>query len=228
MINVSIICDNQIFSDLLKQHLSFFGDIRVTGMLSLDEIRQADTHQGPACAVANKPDIILFSSPCDYTEVRKELLHVRKCFPDSRIIFLFSMQEPEDMELNVIKLGARGFLSSKAPLKTLIKAIKSSYTGEIWASRQFTSKMIDDLEDRKSLGGTHLLVQEKAGPLTKQETRVLMLIASGFKNAEIAEKLFISEKTVKTHINRIFNKIKVKNRLQAALWASKHLASEGP
>jgi DNA-binding CsgD family transcriptional regulator len=61
--------------------------------------------------------------------------------------------------------------------------------------------------------------------LTRQELKVIMLIASGFRNAEIGKKLFISENTVKTHINRLFKKINVKNRLQAALWAAKHLAS---
>jgi DNA-binding CsgD family transcriptional regulator len=62
--------------------------------------------------------------------------------------------------------------------------------------------------------------------LTRQELKVIMLIASGFRNAEIGKKLFISENTVKTHINRLFKKINVKNRLQAALWAAKHLAGK--
>ena len=83
---------------------------------------------------------------------------------------------------------------------------------------------MNHLEKEKDFAGAHISKQEIPGHLTRQELKVIMLIASGFSNAEIGEKLFISESTVKTHTNRIFKKIDVKNRLQAALWAAKHLA----
>jgi len=123
------------------------------------------------------------------------------------------------MEFNIIKCGARGFLSSTVPSGTLIKAVKACYAGEIWASRKFAGKMMDDLGEEKLFAGARKSGQVIPGRLT-------MLIASGFRNAEIGKKLFISESTVKTHINRIFKKINVKNRLQAALWAAKHLAGQ--
>jgi len=87
---------------------------------------------------------------------------------------------------------------------------------------------MNHLEKEKDFAGAHISKQEIPGHLTRQELKVIMLIASGFSNAEIGEKLFISESTVKTHTNRIFKKIDVKNRLQAALWAAKHLAGLAP
>ena len=85
---------------------------------------------------------------------------------------------------------------------------------------------MNHLEKEKDFAGAHISKQEIPGHLTRQELKVIMLIASGFRNAEIGKKLFISENTVKTHINRLFKKINVKNRLQAALWAAKHLAGK--
>lgn len=179
------------------------------GRVCPDEITQ--THR------LARPDIILFLQGCDPLVTRREFLELKKGFPDSKIIFVSPGDDREQMELNIIKMGARGFLGVKDSLKTLVRAIKACYSGEIWGSRRSTNKIIEDLENKGSIK------KDEAGGLTKQEKSVLLILTSGFKNAEIAQRLFISEKTVKTHINRIFKKIKVSNRLQAALWASKNL-----
>ena len=222
MIHVIIICNFQILLKLLGQHLSSFDDISVIQTLSYNEIEQADPLK--RTGLEQKPDIILFTSCAQWPDLKKKLLRVRKRFPDTPIIFISSRAEPESLEFNVIKWGARGFLSSTAPSGILIKAVRACYAGEIWASRKFAGRMMNDLEEKKGFAGAHISKQEIPGRLTRQELKVIMLIASGFRNAEIGKKLFISENTVKTHINRLFKKINVKNRLQAALWAAKHLA----
>jgi len=224
MINVFIICNCKILLKLLGQHLSSFDDIRIIGMISFDEIGQADSLK--KTGLAQKPDTILFVSGAQYPDLRKKFLQVKKLFPDTSIIFVSSSAELESMEFNIIKCGARGFLSSKAPLEILIKAVRICYAGEIWASRKFTGKVMDNLGEEKLFAGASKTGQKIPGRLTRQEFKVIMLIASGFRNAEIGKKLFISESTVKTHINRIFKKINVKNRLQATLWAAKHLAGQ--
>ncbi len=223
MINVFVVCNCQIFLKLLGQHLSSFDDINVIETFSCNEIEQRNLLKRTGPDLPRKPDIILFASGTLYPKLKKKLRCIRKCFPDPTIIFLSLESEQESMEFNLIKWGARGFLSSTVPTKILIDAIRRCYAGEIWASRKFTSRMMNDLEEEKQFVGTHISKQEIPGQLTRQEIKVIMLIASGLSNAEIGKKLFISENTVKTHINRIFKKINVKNRLQAALWASKHL-----
>ena len=224
MIHVIIICNFRILLKLLGQHLSSFDDISVIETLSYNEIEQADSLK--RTGLEQKPDIILFASCAQWPDLKKKLLRLRKRFPDTPIIFISSRVEPESMEFNVIKWGARGFLSSTAPSGILIKAVRACYAGEIWASRKFAGKIMDDLGGKKLFAGTRKSGQEIPGRLTRQELKVIMLIASGFRNAEIGKKLFISENTVKTHINRLFKKINVKNRLQAALWAAKHLAGK--
>jgi len=224
MIKVFIVCNCRIFLKLLDEYLCAFDNISVIETLSYNEIEQADSLK--RTALAQKPDIILFASGSQWPNLKKKLQCVRKRFPDTPIIFLSSRAEPESMEFNVIKWGAKGFLSSTAPSGILIKAVRACYTGEIWASRKFAGRIMDDMGEEKLFAGSDKSVQEITGRLTRQELKVITLIASGFRNAEIGKNLFISENTVKTHINRLFKKINVKNRHQAALWAAKHLSSQ--
>ena len=211
MIKVLVVSDNQIFRELLYEYLSSLEEISVIGKISLDEIEHH--------SYLLSPDIVLFLEKCDSMTIKRDILALKKNFPKAKIIFLSLRDIRGDMELNVIKMGAKGFLCAKDSLKTLIQAIKSCYNGEIWATRRSTNIIIDNLQ-RKIITRK----KDEVDILTPQEKKVLILLASGFKNAEIAQKLFISEKTVKTHINKIFKKIKVTNRLQAALWASKNLS----
>lgn len=211
MIKVLVVSDNQIFRELLYEYLSSLEEISVIGKISLDEIEHH--------SYLLSSDIVLFLEKCDSMTIKRDILALKKNFPKAKIIFLSLRDIRGDMELNVIKMGAKGFLCARDSLKTLIQAIKSCYNGEIWATRRSTNIIIDNLQ-----GKIITRKKDEVDILTPQEKKVLILLASGFKNAEIAQKLFISEKTVKTHINKIFKKIGVTNRLQAALWASKNLS----
>ena len=211
MIKVLVVSDNQIFRELLYEYLSSLEEISVIGKISLDEIEHH--------SYLLSSDIVLFLEKCDSMTIKRDILALKKNFPKAKIIFLSLRNIRGDMELNVIKMGAKGFLCARDSLKTLIQAIKSCYNGEIWATRRSTNIIIDNLQ-----GKIITRKKDEVDILTPQEKKVLILLASGFKNAEIAQKLFISEKTVKTHINKIFKKIGVTNRLQAALWASKNLS----
>jgi LuxR family transcriptional regulator of csgAB operon len=113
--------------------------------------------------------------------------------------------------------GVRGFFYEQDPFEKLPKGIKAIFEGELWVSRKILTKffMENKRENRISSG--------KKSLLTSREIEIMAMISIGAKNEEIADKLFISPNTVKTHIYNIFKKIDVPNRLQAALWAAKHL-----
>ena len=208
MIKVLIVSSHQIFSELLYHYLSSCEGISPIGKIHPDERHSSSV----------QPDIILFLQRCDSPVKKRDLLDLKSSFPNAKIIFLSLKDDREEMELGIIKMGAKGFLCARDSLKTLVQAIRSCYNGEIWATRRVTNIIIDNLQ-----GKIITRKRDEVDILTPQEKKVLILLASGFKNAEIAQKLFISEKTVKTHIHKIFKKIKVSNRLQAALWASKNL-----
>ena len=210
MIKLLIIGDNYILSELLHQYLSSREEISVLERLRFDEIEQP-------CRFNELPHIILFLWGNDPLHLRRKFSSLKKQFPGARIIFLSSEDKREEAELNIIKMGAKGFLCAKDSLETLIRAIKACHAGEIWASRKSTNAVIGNLDT-----GRVVIEENETGGLTPREKEVLLLLASGLKNTEIAARLFISDKTVKTHVSRLFKKIKVSNRLQATLWAYKN------
>jgi DNA-binding NarL/FixJ family response regulator len=113
--------------------------------------------------------------------------------------------------------GVRGLLYMSDPSQNMVKAVKAVTEGHMWIPRQAMSVCIEELGQRPSGNGngTHRL--------TQREKEILTILASGTTNAEMAAKLFISPFTVKVHIQNIFRKIGVPNRVKAAIWAQRNL-----
>jgi DNA-binding CsgD family transcriptional regulator len=117
-------------------------------------------------------------------------------------VAIFNMAAGQPFGNDLVKKGVRGIFL---------------LNGELWFSRKDLMKCILDSNPDNQLA------MELKASLTAREREILILIASGINNSQIAENLNISRNTVKTHLYNIYNKIKVPNRLQAALWAAKHL-----
>ncbi len=133
------------------------------------------------------------------------------------IIALFNLEQGMGIEHDALRRGVQGFFYKQDDLNLFIKGIKTLFTGEIWLSRDILVNLVLNSNITKMPSG-----QEKAG-LTAREMEILALVSMGEKNYEIAEKLFISPHTVKTHLYNLFRKINVDNRFQAALWATQNL-----
>lgn len=124
-----------------------------------------------------------------------------------------SFTDQEKVEL--LKLGIRGFFSKDLDSATLQRAMRHVKKGEIWVSRSVTYLSLKDMATYKTT--TAAIPDKGRFGLTEREIEILRTLVLGLKNKGIAEKLFISEKTVKTHVNRIFKKLGVNNRTQAIL-----------
>lgn len=130
---------------------------------------------------------------------------------------LFNLQRGTGIERRAFNKGIKGFFYRDDNLHQILKGIKLLLRGETWVSRDILVEVA--LQGRtKSARAT-----STGAALTRRETQILVLLSMGSSNDEVAEKLFISPNTVKTHLYRIFRKIKVPNRFQAALWAAKNL-----
>ncbi len=145
---------------------------------------------------------------------------------DDKIYLVLINLDPDlDVEATLLKRGVRGIVNANAAPNLLIRFVQAVVTGELWFPRQLVSRCIlegrgqigDDAEDNDS----SVLLSVS---LSEREREVLVEIGIGSTNDQIADHLCISQHTVKSHIYRIFRKINVPNRLQAALWASKYLA----
>ena len=171
----------------------------------------ADGLEAVAQAGALQPDIVLLDLVMPRQDGLATIPQIKQASPDSRIIVLTSFAEDEKV-FAAIKAGAVGYLLKEASPEELLQAIHDVYHGEVSLSPFIAQKLMRELN--------RPLVQPLAeNPLTDREVEVLGLVAQGMLNHEIAEQLSISERTVRTHISHILEKLHLVNRTQAALYA---------
>ena len=132
-------------------------------------------------------------------------------------VALFNVSRDSRIEKKCISEGVRGFFYAEDQLEILVKGVQAVLDGDWWLTREVMIKCILEGtdEDKYARRGNEVL--------TPRQIEILAQVAVGASNDEIADKLNISSHTVKTHLYNVFQKIKVTNRLQAALWAAKHL-----
>ncbi len=163
-----------------------------------------------------KPDIVLLDIIMPEMDGIKVLPAIKEKSPKTKALMLTASQD-EAMILKALKAEAKGYLSKDVGISDLIKAIQAVHQGELWVQRKLMARFFEGeaIADRK---GEDRSGKTKDG-LTPREQEVLCLLTKGSTNKELAKVLFISEKTVKSHLNSIFRKLKVSRRLQAILYA---------
>jgi DNA-binding NarL/FixJ family response regulator len=139
--------------------------------------------------------------------------------PNSRVIILTSFGE-EDKVLPAIRAGAQGYLLKDIPPAELVRAIREAYLGKVQLHPEIAKKLLSVVAAQEIHENREITSPD--GSLTEREHDVLSLIAEGLNNREIAENLFISEKTVKSHVSSILSKLHLADRTQAAIYALKH------
>lgn len=133
------------------------------------------------------------------------------------LLCLFNLDPSSGLEEEIVTNGARGFFYLGDSLEQFLIGVQAVFQGELWLSKEIMTRYI--LKNQ----GQRFPSRAQSGPrLTRREKEILFLISDGASNREIAEKLFISSHTVKTHIYHLFKKIKATSRSQAASWAVKN------
>ena len=146
-----------------------------------------------------------------------ELEGLKGKWSSESLVALFNISSNPDLEEIAVRRGVRGIFYEQDSLSSFTKGIQAILNNELWISRGILTKLV--LNKDRNVSGNN----QEDSILTPREIEILSMVATGDKNEEIAEKLYISPNTVKTHLYNIFKKINVPNRLQAALWAAKHL-----
>lgn len=141
-------------------------------------------------------------------------------------VALFNVPEDRSLELEALNTGIRGVFYRNASFKVMVKGVKAMLDNELWFSREAMSAFLLGKQNRPV---EPVPAEEELGELSQREKEILLMLAAGATNKDIAERLFLSLNTIKSHIYNIYKKIDVPNRLQASLWAAKHLReSENP
>ncbi len=180
---------------------------------SLDESRLKELKVEP------KPNLILLDClDADLNTALFELKQLSDTLLTFHLTAPFNVNSLSGNEERALTLGVRGFFYEQDSLEQILKGIRTIFANELWVSREILTKCIIDKNVENEV---HPKKEDVI--LTAREIEILTYVSAGVKNEEIAEKLFISPHTVRTHIYNIFKKINVPNRLQAALWAVQNL-----
>lgn len=209
-IKVVLADDHTLFRDGMKKVLSLEKDILVVGEAARgDEIIKA--------VERSKPDVLLLDLRMPKADVVQTLLDVKERSPTTKVLILTAYAEEESI-MNAAKGGARGYLLKGADFATLLQAIKKVHGGGLWIDKDIpTGDTFEEIAAGQMEPFMSAEHHEAVESLTRRELEILRLVAEGLTNDEIGKKIFISEKTVKTHLTNIFDKLKVNNRFKAAL-----------
>ncbi len=159
------------------------------------------------------PDVILMDLMMPRKTGIEAIEEIKQEDPDARILVLTSYSDDEKV-FAAIKAGALGYLLKETSTKELLQAIHDVYRGESSLHPAIARKLIRELNRPSNLPPSD-------EPLTEREIEVLIFVARGYSNQDIANALFISERTVRTHVSNILSKLHLANRTQAALYALK-------
>ncbi|SDS22059.1 two component transcriptional regulator, LuxR family [Paenibacillaceae bacterium GAS479] len=172
--------------------------------------------EGIRLALAYKPDVILMDLVMEVMDGVETTRLIMEELPDTKVIVLTSYLDDSKL-YPVIEAGAFSYLLKTSRASEIAEAIRAASRGQSVLESQVAAKMMNRFRQPKQ--------NMKKAPheeLTEREMDVLMLVAQGLSNQDIADKLFISIKTVKFHVTNVLNKLGVEDRTQAAIYAHKH------
>jgi len=158
---------------------------------------------------AQQPDVVLMDLVMPEMDGVEATSEITKLSPAPEILILTSFSEEERI-IQAIKAGASGYLIKDASPDELVQAIEDVYHGESTLDPKVAGTVLRSVQNEP---------EDSAEELTDREIEVLELLAEGLPNEDIAEKLYISERTVRSHVSNILGKLDLANRTQAALYA---------
>ncbi|HVB54836.1 MAG TPA: response regulator transcription factor [Candidatus Acidoferrales bacterium] len=209
VVRILVADDHAIFRDGLRKLLEGADDVQIVGEAS----------NGVECTkllAKLKPDILLLDLRMPEKDGLGVLEEVNFDSLPTRVIVLTAAEDDRDV-VRAMRLGARGVVLKQSASDLLLKSIRKVSDGEIWLDNRMTAEVIDAFKKSAEAG------QRREKPLlSDREKEIVQLVAQGFRNREIGEKLFISEQTVKNHLHNIFDKLGVSDRLELALYAIHH------
>jgi DNA-binding NarL/FixJ family response regulator len=214
-IRIVVADDHPIFRDGLCKLLALEEDFEVVaqaqdGRQVLDVLQQYS------------PDILLLDLKMPGLDGLATLQRLQAVKNRTRVIVLTASDDKNEF-VQAMKLGTSGIVLKQTATELLIKSIRKVHAGEIWLDSHTTAAVIrqfvanDDTPPPAPQAPTSR--ERERSPLSQREREIVALVAQGFKNKEMAEKMFISEQTVKNHLHNIFDKLGVSDRLELALYA---------
>jgi len=194
-LRIAIADDHALFRQGLKSLLELQGDVTV--------VAETDRVDGLAPMLAStRCDVLLLDLQMD----RTSLVEVEGLADRVKVLVVTASEQAEDA-LAAIRAGASGVIFKRFAIENLMEAIRAVAEGQVWTPPALQARL------------ARALREPAADPLTPREREIVRHVALGLRNAEVARKLFISEDTVKTHLNNVFQKLGIRDRVQLTLYA---------
>jgi DNA-binding NarL/FixJ family response regulator len=206
MIRLMLVDDHAVLRDGLRNILSVEEDIEVVG--------EAVSGDDALLKVENcQPDMILMDINMPMKNGVEVTGILKREYPNIKILVL-TMHSHEEYFMSAIREGADGYLLKDAPSDQVVEAIRTVARGESVIHPSMTRKLLAFHQQKQT--------EQEDTTLTEREKEVLLCLVEGLSNKEIADRLFISDKTVKIHVSKIFKKLNVKSRSQVVIHAVQH------
>jgi DNA-binding NarL/FixJ family response regulator len=222
-VRIVIADDHPIVRDGLKKLLLLEDDFEIVGEAGdgrevLSKVQEVD------------PDVLLLDLRMPNLDGLAALQALQQTNKRTRVIVLTASEDKNEF-VQAMKLGCSGIVLKQTAPDLIVKSIRKVNSGEIWLDSHTTAAVMrqfsTNLDGSSSQGGNGK--GRERSPLSTREREIVALVAQGYKNKEMAEKMFISEQTVKNHLHNIFDKLGVSDRLELALYAihkGLHLTSD--
>ena len=211
-IRVLVADDQRTVRDGLSMLVGLIDGVEVVGAA-------CDGVEAIELAQAERPDVVLMDLRMPRMEGAEATRQIRAELPDTQVLVLTTYADDESL-FGALQAGARGYLTKDASAEEIEQAIRALVAGETHLDPTVQQRLVAAVLDTKPISDAQ--AQPLPDDLTPREAEVLKLIASGLSNTEIAETLVVSHATVKTHVNRIFNKTGSRDRAQAVRYAYQH------
>src|SRR5216684_2952048 len=210
LIRILIADDHPIVRDGLRKLLSLEEDVEVVGEAAdgcevLDKVHELD------------PDILLLDLRMPNLDGLSALQSLMQSTRRTRVIVLTASEDKNEF-VQAMKLGCSGIVLKQTAPDLIVKSIRKVNSGEIWLDSHTTAAVMRQFASPADILAGNGKARERS-PLSTREREIVQLVAQGYKNKEMAEKMFISEQTVKNHLHNIFDKLGVSDRLELALYA---------
>jgi len=208
-IRILLADDHPIFRDGVRRLLEQEDEVEIIGEAS-------DGNECVQMLTKLKPDVLLLDLRMPEKDGLAVLEEVNFESLGTRVIVLTATEDDNEV-VRAMRLGARGVVLKQSATDLLLKSIKKVQSGEIWLDNRMTAEVMRAFAKSSEAGP-----RREKPLLSDREREIVQLVAQGFRNREIGEKLFISEQTVKNHLHNIFDKLGVSDRLELALYALHH------
>ena len=218
-VRVLIVDDHEIMRAGLRMLLESHPGITVVGEAST-------CAEALTLATGTQPDVIVLDLDLGGENAVESIPTLLRTAPETRILVLTGLRDPE-VHRQAIRHGALGLVFKEKAVETLLQAITKVRAGEVWLEPTMIAQVLGDLT-RPQLSPQTSSEATKIARLTEREREVITLIGEGLRNKHIAERLYISEATVRHHLTAIFAKLDISDRFELAIYAYQHGLAKPP